>query len=112
MFLAWKIVTIETNPSLIKFSEVKTIAYSQVYLDWEAATEARGQVIGETLGEERKALSIALRLLNRRIGLLDEAAEARVRELSINQLDDLSEALLDFATPIDLDHWLDNQPST
>jgi Domain of unknown function (DUF4351) len=112
MLFAWKIVTIETNPSLIEFSEVKTMAYPQVYLDWEAATEARGQAIGETLGEERKALSIVLRQLNRRIGLLDEATEARVRELSITQLDDLSEALLDFAIPTDLDRWLDNQPNT
>lgn len=110
MLFAWKIVTIETNPSLIEFSEVKTMAYPQVYLDWEAETEARGQAIGETLGEERKALAIALRLLNRRIGLLDEAAEAKVRQLSINQLDDLSEALLDFTTPPDLDRWLNNQP--
>ena len=111
MLFAWKIVTIETNPSLIEFSEVKTMAYPQVYLDWEAATEARGQAIGETLGEEKKALSIVLRQLNRRVGLLDETSEAKVRELSVNQLDDLSEALLDFSVPVDLDRWLNSQPS-
>ena len=107
MLFAWKIVTIETNPSLIEFSQVKTMAYPQVYLDWEAATEARGEV----RGEEKKALSIVLRLLNRRIGLLDEASEAKVRELSVNQLDELSEELLDFSAPADLDRWLNNQPS-
>ena len=111
MLFAWKIVTIETNPSLIEFSEVMSVAYPQVYLDWEAATEARGEIRGEVRGEEKKALSIVLRQLNRRIGLLDEAREAKVRELSVNQLDDLSEELLDFSVPADLDRWLNNQPS-
>jgi hypothetical protein len=105
MLFAWKIVTIEMNPALIEFSEVKTMAYPQVYLDWEIETEARGEV----RGEEKKALSIVLRLLNRRIGLLDEVSEAKVRQLSITQLDDLSEALLDFSTPVDLDRWLNSQ---
>lgn len=85
------------------------MAYPQVYLDWEAETEARGQALGEVRGEEKKALSIVLRLLNRRIGLLDEVSEAKVRQLSITQLDDLSEALLDFMTPADLDRWLNTQ---
>ena len=102
MLFAWKIVTIETNPSLIEFSEVMSMAYPQVYLDWETATEARG--------EEKKALSIVLRLLNRRIGLLDEAREAKVRALSVNQLDDLSEAIFDFSVLADLDRWLNSQP--
>ena len=107
MLFAWKIVTIESNPSLIEFSEIMSMAYPQVYLDWEATTEARGEV----RGEEKKALSIVLRQLNRLIGLLDEASEAKVRELFVNQLDDLSEALLDFSVPADLDRWLNSQPS-
>ena len=109
MLFAWKIVTIEMNPALIEFSEVKTMAYPQVYLDWEAETEARGQALGEVRGEEKKALSIVLRQLNRRVGLLDEDTETKVRQLSINQLDDLSEALLDFSIPTDLDCWLNSQ---
>jgi len=56
-------------------------------------------------------LSIVLRQLNRRIGLLDEDTETKVRQLSINQLDDLSEALLDFSIPINLDRWLNSQSS-
>ena len=87
------------------------MAYPQVYLDWETATEARGEIRGEVRGEEKKALSIVLRLLNRRIGLLDEAREAKVRELSVNQLDDLSEAIFDFSVLADLDRWLNSQPS-
>jgi hypothetical protein len=104
MLCAWKIVTIETNPSIFESSEATTMAYPQVFLDWEAATEARG----EARGAKDKALSIVLRLLNRRIGLLNESLETVVRQLPINQLDDLSEALLDFGSSADLDRWLTN----
>jgi hypothetical protein len=38
-----------------------------------------------------------------------KVSEAKVRQLSITQLDDLSEALLDFSTPVDLDRWLNSQ---
>ena len=79
------------------------MAYPQVYLDWEATTEARG--------EEKKALSIVLRQLNLRVGLLDESSEAKVRRLSVNQLDELLESLLNFSAPADLDRWLNSQPS-
>ena len=84
------------------------MAYPQVFLDWEAATEARGQA----RGAKDKALSIVLRLLNRRIGLLNESLETTVRQLSVKQLDDLSEALLDFESPADLDRWLTDRSNT
>ena len=108
MLCAWKIVTIETNPSIFESSEATTMAYPQVFLDWEAATEARGQA----RGAKDKALSIVLRQLNRRIGLLNELLETAVRQLSVNQLDDLSEALLDFESSTDLDRWLTDRSNT
>ena len=80
------------------------MAYPQVFLDWEAATEARGQARG--------VLSIVLRQLNRRIGLLNESSETTVRQLSMSQLDDLSEALLDFQSSTDLDRWLTDRSNT
>ena len=38
--------------------------------------------------------------------LLNQSLETTVRKLSTNQLDDLSEALLDFGSSADLDRWL------
>ncbi|MCY7407856.1 MAG: DUF4351 domain-containing protein [Alkalinema sp. CAN_BIN05] len=128
MLCAWKLVTIEKNPSLFENAETRAMAYPQIFLDWEAATEERGrqigqqigqqigeqigQQIGERIGGKEKALSIVLRLLHRRIGAISDALQARVMPLSSDQLEDLSEALLDFGVPDDLDRWLNEHPIT
>ena len=88
------------------------MAYPQIFLDWETATEERGREIGQKIGQKEKALSIALRLLHRRIGALNDALETRVMSLSGDQLGDLSEASLDFEAIDDLSSWLDEHPAT
>lgn len=52
-----------------------------------------------------------MRLLNRRFGGVTPQVEARIRSLSIEQLENLGEALLDFSDAADLDVWLDGQIS-
>ena len=49
---------------------------------------------------------VTLRLLNLRCGPLGEATTARIQALPLEQLEDLSEALLDFSGPADLEAWL------
>jgi hypothetical protein len=58
----------------------------------------------ETLQEGKLALII--RLLTRQIGLISPELEQQVQALSLIQLDDLGEALLDFTVPSDLNNWL------
>ena len=48
-----------------------------------------------------------LRLLNRRFGEVDSELQERIRGLSIPQLEELSETLLDFEALTDLLTWLD-----
>jgi predicted transposase YdaD len=70
---------------------------------------AKGQVIGEAKGRqegrEREA-RLVLRLLQRRLGPVSPAQQARMAALPIDALEDLGEALLDFADTADLDAWL------
>jgi hypothetical protein len=49
---------------------------------------------------------LVLRQLVRRIGALSKRVEASVRRLSIEQLETLGEALLDFTNARDLTRWL------
>jgi Domain of unknown function (DUF4351) len=70
------------------------MGFSQAFLDWEEATEKRGQ------------LSIVIRLLARRIGILPVELRSKVEQLSSEQLESLSEALLDFGNLTDLTNWL------
>ena len=53
-------------------------------------------------GEQR----LIIRLLNRRIGEIESSLIQRVQALSIEQLEELGEALLDFTSIEDLENWL------
>jgi len=78
--------------------------------DWMAEGETRGRLEGEAHGEARgraaEAAAVALRLLNRRCGPLSEATTACIQALPQQQLEALTDALLDFSGPADLAAWL------
>ena len=61
---------------------------------------------GEARGRAAEAVAVALRQLNRRCGPLNEAATARIHGLSLERLETLTDALLDFNGPDDLTAWL------
>jgi len=61
-----------------------------------------GRQEGEALGEAK----LALRQLNLVCGPLSEASTARIKALPLEQLEALTEALLDFSSPADLMRWL------
>jgi hypothetical protein len=53
--------------------------------------------------------ALVLRQLNRKVGSIDDRTSAQINSLSIDQLEALGEALLDFGSIADLTTWLDNQ---
>jgi predicted transposase YdaD len=57
-------------------------------------------------GRQEGELDLTLRQLRRRCGLLDPDQEVRIRALSLERLEALAEALLDFKSPADLVAWL------
>jgi hypothetical protein len=60
---------------------------------------------GRQEGEQR----LVIRQLNRRIGEIDESLIERIKGLSIEKLENLAEALLDFSSVADLETWLNQQ---
>ncbi|MBD2365021.1 DUF4351 domain-containing protein [Anabaena minutissima FACHB-250] len=56
-------------------------------------------------GRQEGKQNLILRQLNRRIGEIDASLIDRIQRLSIEQLENLGEALLDFTTPADLESW-------
>ncbi|MDG4604829.1 MAG: DUF4351 domain-containing protein, partial [Candidatus Contendobacter sp.] len=57
-------------------------------------------------GRQEESVSLILRLLRRRFGVLDAAQVAHIQRLPLAQAEALAEALLDFQTPDDLKAWL------
>jgi predicted transposase YdaD len=71
--------------------------------------ERLGRQEGERQGRQEGELALILRQLTRCVGQVTPEAEARLRSLSLAQLDDLGEALLDFSQASDLENWLGMQ---
>lgn len=73
-----------------------------LYEEWrnEAIQEGREE-------EQARQRSLILRLLTRRIGVLSDEWCDRVRSLSMEQIEILGEALLDFQGPEDFRVWLE-----
>ncbi len=70
--------------------------------------EVRDDIIEEVRNEvrQKQTLEVVMRLLRRRIGNLSQQLSERISQLSIEQLENLAEALLDFSIEGDLVAWL------
>lgn len=61
---------------------------------------------GMDKGKREGELDLVLRLLTRRVGSVTPEVRSQVSALSLAQLEELGEALLDFSNPGDLVAWL------
>jgi predicted transposase YdaD len=70
-----------------------------------------GLIEGLKEGRKNEALSFVTRLLTRRIGPIAPEIQEQIQTLSVEELEDLGEALLDFSSASDLTNWLnEHQP--
>lgn len=61
---------------------------------------------GKAQGRREEAVSLILRLLNRRLGEISSTVSQKIQELSLEQFATLGEALLDFTSLTELTTWL------
>jgi predicted transposase/invertase (TIGR01784 family) len=93
----------EEIENMLGLSELKqTKVYQEALEEGEQIGEQRGRTEGRT----EEARSLILRQLARRVGTLPADVEAQVQALTLQQLEALGEALLDFASAQDLSVWL------
>jgi predicted transposase YdaD len=77
---------------------------TRVYREAVAEGEAKGLEIGQ---QQERAL--VFKQLGRKLGKLPTQLEQQVAALSIDRVESLGEALLDFATITDLETWLSDR---
>jgi predicted transposase YdaD len=70
----------------------------------------QGREQGLEQGREQEALSLVIRQLNRRLGIISQDLLSQVQLLSLSQIETLGEDLLDFTTVNDLQQWLQSHP--
>jgi len=89
--------------SLSNFDLKKTRYYQEVK---EEIQEELEQEVKEKVREE--TLQLVKRLLQRRTGAVNQQLQQRINQLSVEQLENLAVALLDFSNEADLVTWLGN----
>jgi predicted transposase YdaD len=67
-----------------------------------------GERIGYERGKQEGEQNLVVRLLQKRVGNLPEEIRKKIQTLSLNQLESLGEALLDFTAIEDLFNWLES----
>jgi hypothetical protein len=78
----------------------------EIVTSWMQEGIERGLQQGLQQGRQQEALSLIIRQLNRRFGVLTPQLQERIQSLSVADLEDLGEALLDFSAVADLEAWL------
>jgi predicted transposase YdaD len=96
---------------MFSLSDLKRTRYYQEVREEvreELQQEVRQEVREELQQEVRQqeALELIRRQLLRRIGAVNPQLQERIEQLSVNQLEDLAEALLDFSNEANLAAWL------
>ncbi|MGK7942512.1 MAG: DUF4351 domain-containing protein [Crocosphaera sp.] len=80
-----------------------TFEETQFYQDIEQTGREKGRKEGREEGKK----SLILRQLTKRVGQLSPEVYQKIENLSLEQLENLGEALLDFSSMTDLENWLD-----
>ncbi|WP_414530289.1 Rpn family recombination-promoting nuclease/putative transposase [Nodularia chucula] len=83
----------------------ESVIYQEILEEGEQRGEQRGRQEGRQEGER----SLVLRQLTRKVGELPPGMGEQLQTLSLQQLENLGEALLDFNTLLDLETWLANK---
>ena len=84
-----------------QFEQERTMTYITT---GERIGYERGIAEGKQEGEQ----NLVVRLLQKRVGNLPEEIRKKIQTLSLNQLESLGEALLDFTAIEDLLNWLES----
>lgn len=74
-------------------------------MPYVTSIERMGEARGRTEGRKEGELSLVLRLLTRRVGVVPGSLIDRIQALPIEQLETLAEDLLDFPRLADLMNW-------
>jgi predicted transposase YdaD len=95
----------QVDDSLMKILREKEMTET-IFDDWERVGLQKGLQQGLQQGRQEGRregeAEIVLRLLNRRFKHVSKKAEKQIRELSISQIEELTDALFDFETTKDL----------
>jgi predicted transposase/invertase (TIGR01784 family) len=97
------------NQANLTPEELEDLEKREMFLEDQQGAIIKGRQEGKQEGIKEGKLELVVRLLERRVGEILPDIESRIRRLSIEQLENLGEAVLDFTSTLDLTDWLQGQ---
>jgi Domain of unknown function (DUF4351) len=107
LFLSLKL-ELESKQSIEPEERNLAMRLSALYIEKIQEAQQVGEARGRQEGRTEEGQALILRQLTRRVGNVPIDTEVRIKALSLAQLEDLGEALLDFTQMGDLLAWLDS----
>jgi predicted transposase/invertase (TIGR01784 family) len=90
------------NQTNLSPQELEDLEKREMFIEDQRGAIIKGRQEGRLQGQQE----LIMRLLMRRLGTVEPEIQACIRELSIDQLENLGEALLEFTAASDLINWL------
>jgi len=91
--------------------EFNILQQQEFFAQDQEGSVALGREEGRQEGRQEGQVGLIMRLLSRRLGQINPDIESRIRQLPIDKLENLAEAMLDFSNAEDLTAWLEaNSP--
>lgn len=84
----------------------ESVIYQEILQKGLQQGKQQGKQEGLQQGKQEEAISLIVRQLARRFGEVESQTQEQIQALSITQLEELGEALLDFSEVTDLTFWL------
>ena len=101
------------NEANLSYQELEDLEKREMFIEDQRGAIIKGIQEGRNQGIVQGKLQgqqeLIMRLLVRRLGNVEPEIQSRIRRLSIEQLESLGEAILDFTSTSDLNNWLQSQ---
>ena len=92
----------------LTLKELEELEKREMFLEDQRGAIIKGMQEGRKEGIIEGQAALILRQVARRTGEIPPETKTRIRQLSLQQLQDLGEILLDFTSPEDLIAWLES----
>ena len=89
----------------------QTRVYQEGKQEGKQEGRQEGKQEGRQEGRQEGEVQLLVRQLSKRFGLIGDRRLQEINNLTIEQLEDLGEALLDFTDSMELDSWLQSRVS-
>jgi predicted transposase/invertase (TIGR01784 family) len=97
------------NEANLSYQELEDLEKREMFIEDQRGAIIKGIQEGIAQGITQGQQELIMRQLVRRLGNVEPEIQSRIRRLSIEQLENLGEAILDFTSTSDLNNWLQSQ---